>query len=207
MITQEFLYSEKSKSVLKHEDLDTTDFILSLYNSDDIDITEASNFLENYISPKTPIEGLALKYIAHNFQYYKQADDTIIYDLGFDNVYCALLEHSVLGFYALLKEFISPSTEDWELKQIRTYSPLTNSCFEKDCWVSKKRSISLEWETASRMLADIICSDFDQNISSINKRLYEKLDEKNLALFFDIEEFEASSGYEDYRDLKRRLLE
>ena len=206
MITQEFISSEKSKSVLKQEDLDTTGFILSLYESDHVDITEASNFLENYISPKTPIEGLALKYIAHNFQYYKQADDTIIYELGFDNVYCALLEHSVLGFYALLKEFISPSTEDWALEQIRTFSPLTNSCFEKDCWVSKKRSISLEWGTASRMLADIICSKFDQNISSINKRLYKKLDEKNLALFFDIEESYEIHGFNNYHQLKNLLL-
>lgn len=76
----------------------------------------------------------------------------------------------------------------------------------KDCWVSKKRSISLEWETASRMLAKIICSEFDQTISSINKRLYKKLDKKSLALFFDVEEFEASSGYQDYRGLKNILV-
>jgi hypothetical protein len=206
MITQELLNSEKGKSIFQPKDLDTTNFILSLYESDDIDTSEADAYLKNYVTGKTPMEELALKYIAYNFQYYKQADDTIIYDLGFDNVYCALLEHSVLGFYALLKEFIIPSTEDWELKQIRTYSPLSNICFEKDCWVSKKRSISLEWETASRMLADIICSKFEQSLSSINKGLYEKLDKKNLALFFDIEEFEASSGYEDYRDLKDILL-
>ncbi|MBU2921498.1 hypothetical protein KO504_09110 [Winogradskyella psychrotolerans] len=206
MITQDLLNNKEGISLLQPEDLDTTNFILSLYGADDINISEAITYLKNYISIKSPIEELALKHIAHNFQYYKQAEDTIIYDLGFDNVYCALLEHSVLGFYAILKEFITPSAEDWELKQIRTYSPLTNSCFEKDCWVSKKRSISLEWETASRMLADIICSKFDQNISSINKRLYEKLDKKSLAHFFDIEEFEASSGYEDYRDLKRILF-
>lgn len=206
MITQELLHSEKGKSILQPKDLDTTNFILSLYEPVDIDISEANTFLKNYISVKIPMEELALKYIAHNFQYYKQESDTIIYDLGFDNVYCSLLEHSVLGFYAILKEFITPKAEDWELKQIRTYSPFNNSCMEKDCWVSKKRSISLEWETASRMLAKIICSEFDQTISSINKRLYKKLDKKSLALFIDVEEFEASSGYEDYRALKDKLL-
>ena len=206
MITQELLGTEQGKNVLNPKDLDNTDFILSLYETDDMDITEAITYLKNYINIKSPIEELALKYIAYNFQYYKQTDDTIIYDLSFDNVYCAILEHSVLGFYALLKEFISPSTEDWELKQIRTYSPSSNSCLEKDCWESKKRSISLEWETASRMLADIICSKFDQSMSSLNKRLYEKLDKKRLAHFFDIVKFEASSGYEDYRGLKDVLL-
>ena len=207
MITQELLNSEKGKSIIQPKDLDTTNFILSLYESDSIDISEASTFLKTYINVNTPIEELALKYIAHNFQYYKQNDDTIVYDLGFDNVYCAVLEHSVLGFYALLKEFITPFTDDWELKQVSNYSPFNNSCTEKDCWVSKKRSISLEWETASRMLADIICSKFDQRISSINKCLYKKLDKKSLSLFFDIEEFEASSGYEDYRYLKNILLQ
>ena len=183
MITQELLHSEKGKSILKPQDLDTANFILTLYESDDIDISEANTFLRNYISVKTPMEELALKYIALNFQYYKQADDTIIYDLGFDNVYGSIVEHSVLGFYALLKEFITPSAEDWELKQIRTYSPFNNSCTEKDCWVSKKRSISLEWETASRMLAKIICSEFDQTISLLIKQLYDKLDKKSLTLF------------------------
>lgn len=206
MITQELLGTEQGKNVLNPKDLDNTDFILSLYESDDIDISEAITYLKNYISIKSPLEELSLKYIAYNFQYYNQTDDTIIYDLDLDNVYCAILEHSILGFYALLKEFISPSTEDWELKQIRTYRPSSNSCLEKDLWVSTKSGISLEWETASRMLADIICNKFDQNISSLNKRLYEKLDKKRLSHFFDVEEFEASSGYEDYRDLKDVLL-
>jgi hypothetical protein len=42
---------------------------------------------------------------------------------------------------------------------------------------------------------------------SLNKQLYEKLEKKDLALFFDVDEFEETSGYDDYRDLKRILLE
>lgn len=206
MITQELLDSEKGKSILGIEDLDTTNFILSLYGEKDIDISEANAFLQKYISIKTPIEELALKFIAHNFQYYKQVDDTIIYDLGFDNVYCEVLNHTVLGYYALLKEFMPPYTNDWELKQVRTFIPRGNICIGKDCWVSERVGITLESETSARMLATIICNKFDQSILSLNKRLYDKLDRENLALFFDIEEFEASSGYDDYRDLKKTLL-
>jgi hypothetical protein len=206
MITQELLDGENWRSTLREKDLDTTNFILSLYESDDIDISEAYNFLKNYVTIKTPIEELALKFIAHNFQYYKQANDTIIIDLGFDNVYCELLNHSTIGYYALLKEFMPPYTDDWELKQVCTYVPPTNLCNRIDSWVSKKQSITIEWETSGRMLATIICDKFDQSILSLNKQLYEKLEKENLALFFDVDEFEETSGYDDYRVLKNILL-
>lgn len=54
------LHSEKGKGLLQPKDLDTINFILSLYEPDNIDISEASAFLKNNISLKTPIEELAL---------------------------------------------------------------------------------------------------------------------------------------------------
>ncbi|UPS90466.1 hypothetical protein [Bizionia sp. M204] len=206
MITQELLSSEKGKNIILPEDLDTTNFILSLYEQDDLDITEAKTFLKNYISVKNPMEALALNFIAHNFQYYKQTGDTIFYDLGFDNVYGSIVEHSVLGFYALLKEFITPYKDDWKLKQVRTFNPLNNCFEERDSWVSEKAKMSIEWAAGSRMIATIICSEFDKTLLSLNKRLYDKLDKKNLALFYDMEDFEELTGSDDYRDLKNTLL-
>lgn len=206
MITQELLDSPKSKDILGEKDLDTRNFILSLYESDSIDISEAFTYLQNYISINTPIEELALIFIAHNFQYYKEADDTIIYDLGLNNVYYEILNHSTLGYYALLKEFMPPYTTNWELKQIKTYKPKDNTFEERDIWVTKRESISLEWSNGARILATTICNKFDQKIASINNQLYRKLDRENLALFFDVEEFETSSGYEDYNGLKDILL-
>jgi hypothetical protein len=206
MITKELINSEKWHSIAGVKDLDTTKFILSLYSLDDIDISEASVFLKNYINTKTPIEGLALEFISFNFQYFKQVNDTVTCDLDFDTVYYKILNHSVLGYYALLKEFMSPYTNDWELKQISTYSPLNNTCVEKDCWVSKKENISLEWATSASMLATIICNEFDQSVLSLRIRLYQKLNKKSLALFFDLKEIKTSFGHKDYSDLKRILL-
>lgn len=206
MITQEFLNNEKGQSILGVKDLDTTHFILSLYEPDNIDISEAFSFLNAYIKVQSKMEEIALKFIAHNFQYYKQENDTIIYNLNFDNVYAELINHSVLGFYALLKEFMPPYTSDWALKQISTYNPVHNSCEEQERWVSSNERISLEYAAAARMLASIICNQFDHNIESINKRLYKKLQKKDLALFFAVEEFKQTSGYESYKDLKNKLL-
>lgn len=206
MITQELLWSEEGKNILQPEDLDTTNFILSLHDPDDMDNTDAKNFLGNYIRVKTPMEALALNFIARNFQYYKQTNDTLISGLEFNNVYGSIAEHSVLGFYALLKEFFPPYKDDWKLKQVRTFNPSDNCFDERDSWVSKKANMSIEWAAGARMLATIICSEFDKTLLSLNKRLYHKLDKKNLALFYDMEEFEELTGSDDYRDLKNTLL-
>jgi hypothetical protein len=206
MITQELLNSEKANKILQPEDLDTSNFILSLFGTEEREISKAINYLKKFVNTKTPIEELALKYIALNFQTYKEIDDTIIFDLSYDDVYESLIESSALGFYALLKEFITPYTADWELEQISTYSPLNNVCEEKEYWVSKKYNISFGWSGASKMMSELICSRFNESVSSLNKGLYKKLDKKELALFFDIEEFEANSGYDDFRGLKDLLL-
>ena len=206
MITKEFLNSDKSNSVLKQEDLDTTNFILSLYESDDIDISEAQTFLSNYVTLDSPLDELALKYIAYNFKYFRQKGDTISYNLEMEDIYDSISEHSVIGFYGLLIKFIEPSTEDWELKQVSTYSPANNKCIQQDYWVSKNKSISLDSETATIMLGDIICSRINEGLSSLQKQLYKKLHKEDLDKFFDLDEIIETYGYDNYGDIKRNLL-
>ena len=206
MITRELLDDDNWKRTLGEDDLDTTNFISSLYVSDNLDISDAESYLKNYVTVNSTIEELALKYIAHNFQYFKETNDTIIIGLGFDNVYCKILEHSTFGHYALLKELVTPYTDDWEFKQIRTFSPYNDSFNGQDCWMSKRLGVSLESETSARMLATIICDKFDKSIASLYKLLNDVLERDSLAVFFDVEAIEELFGYDDLRDLKRIFL-
>jgi hypothetical protein len=206
MITQEFLFSENAKDNLGEQDLDTTNFILSLFQTDDIDSSEAIAYLKNYISVTTPIEKLALKFIAYNFQYFVQTNDTITIDLDTDAVYYELLDHTTLGFYALLKAFLPPFTKDWKLKQVATYNPLDNTCQEANFWISESQQITLENDTCARMLAKIICEKFDQSITSLHKNLYKKLGKEDLAVFFDLDYYKELIGYKDHNGLKNILL-
>lgn len=206
MITRELLDDDNWKRTLGEDDLDTTNFILSFYESDNLDISDAESYLKNYVIVNSTIKELALKYIAYNFQYFKETNDTIIIDLVFDKVYYKILNHSTFGHYALLKEFMQPYTDDWEFKQIRTFSPYNDSFNGQDCWISKRLGVSLESETSARMLATIICDKFDKSVASLNKLLIDKLDKENLALFFDVEAIQESYGYEDFRDIKRLLF-
>lgn len=204
MITPEFLSTEKAKSILNPEDLDTSKFILSLYESDDIDISEAVDFLKNYVEIKSPMEEIALNYIADNFQFYKQADDTIIFGQEYDHIFCSIIETTTLGFYALLKEFFQPNVDDWQLKQVSTYIPIHNYCERKDCWESKQAQISFEWAAGSRMLAHVIHEKLNLTIKYLNHKLYRVLDDEKLALFFDEIDEEYRNDYFD--GLKDRLL-
>mgnify|MGYP005847412215 CR=1 FL=1 len=206
MITEELLENPNVESILGVNDLDTKDFILSLFSNDNYNIENALNLLQNHIVAKKPISILAMKLNAYNFQYYKQTHDTIMLYLDVDNVYNKILNHSVLGYYALLKEYISPSTSDWNLEQIKLYNPAINQVTSKDKWISKKSNISIGWEEGAQFLANIICDRFDTELLKINNILNKKLTKKNLSSFFDLKEIKDLTGNDGYLEVKKVLL-
>lgn len=62
MITNYILHDPNANEILGLKDLDTKYFILLLYKSDVLDISNAKDFLNNLIEVKSPLEELALNF-------------------------------------------------------------------------------------------------------------------------------------------------